>query len=135
MMKRFSLYMLLFVLLPGIGLAQEQPMENVIAFYTQLAQRDAAYEYNISLSTLEDEKDFWKDQIRFEEQLADKNPMGYHIYLKTKSEAYRSYQKQCAGSCAHSEHYFRRAAFYSVNAIPATELVLALDTKKPQSKD
>ena len=134
-MKRFSLHILLFSLLPFLGVAQEYPLENTIAFYTQLAQRDAAYEYTMSLRALEDEKDFWKDQIHFEEQLADHNPMGYHIYLKTKSETYRSYQKQCAGTCAHSEEYLRRAAFYVVNAQPEIELAYSQDTKKPQSKD
>lgn len=116
-------------------IAQEYPAENTIAFYTQLAQRDAAYEYHMSLRALEDEKDFWKDQIHFEEQLSKNNPRGYHIYLRTKSKAYRSYQKECAGLCVHSEHYLRRAAFYVVNAQQESELAYSLDTKKPQSKD
>ena len=134
-MKQVSLHILLFFMLPLLVVAQEYPTENTIAFYTQLAQRDATYEYSMSLRASEDEKDFWKDQIHFEEQLAQRNPMGYHIYLRTKSEAYRSYQKQCAGACEHSEHYLRRAAFYVVNAQPDVGLVYSLDTKKPQSKD
>ncbi len=134
-MKRISLHIILLLLLPVSVMAQHPQGENLVDFYEGLAQRDALYEQNLSLVSLEDQKDFWKDQNSFEQLLAQKNPQGYRIYLKNKGKAYRVHQKNCQVSCQHSEHYFRKAAYYSVHSIVDGEFAFAVDTKKPQSND
>lgn len=134
-MKQISLPIILLLLLPVLGMAQLPHGEHLVSFYEHLAERDALYEQRLSLVKLEDQKDFWKDQANFEQLLLEKNPRGYRIYLKNKGKAYRLHQKNCQASCQHSEHYFRKAAYYSVQSIVKGEFAFASDIKKTQSND
>lgn len=135
-MRKYSLHIcLMLLLIPVLVSAQTTHVAENKSFYINLAQRDALNEQQLVLVSIDDHKDFWKDQNDFESLLAKQNPEAYQIYLNAKGSAYRLHQKICSAECAHTEHYLNKAAFYAVNGEDDIDVVLTTKTKKPQIKD
>ncbi len=120
------------MLIPCLGFSQESTTNVMQVFYTDLAQRDALHEQQLTFVNLEDQEDFWQDQNDFENLLGKENPKAYQVYLKGKRMAYRLHQKECDTSCGHGEAYVKKVAFYSIRALETT---YAVKTKKPQIRD
>ncbi len=92
--------------------AQEERIMDVETFYALLAQKDAQYELSYSFTNDDDERDFWKDQKSFENELALKNKTAYQFYLKHKAKFYQNHTMDCASNCLHSELFINPASLY-----------------------
>ncbi|WP_375323333.1 hypothetical protein [Flagellimonas sp. GZD32] len=90
--------------------AQEKQVD--IAFFEERAVIDATYEQSYMTTNIEDEGDFWKDQIQYENDLQQWSPKAFDVYLKEKSLAYIYHARSCDDHCNHSEHYIRQATYY-----------------------
>lgn len=135
-MKKHSLHIYwILVMIPFMGMTQQDVQQSTITFYSNLAERDARNEQKLVLVNEEDHKDFWKDQKNFEAQLHDKNIKAYFIYLKSKGQAYQVHAIGCDANCNHSEEFYQKAAFYSSYSQFQTEMAFVSKTKKPQIKD
>lgn len=111
-MKQLRLIVLVLMTLP-LGLrAQEERLPNTELFYATLAEKDAKYELNYNFASVEDERDFWKDQKAFERVLAFKNNTGYQYYLKYKAKYYRQHKLICFQKGTHSEIFAKHTSIY-----------------------
>ena len=90
-------------------MGQEQ---ESLSYYEQRAKEDALYEQSLAMGNKEDEKDFWKDQKRYEKDLRKRNKEAYRAYMKGKSDAYSEHAAFCGQHCRHSEYYYQQAQFY-----------------------
>ena len=124
---------LLTLCLPVLGISQVESARA--GFYLELGKKDAKHELALIHSNLEDERDFWVDQKRFENLLKDKNPAWYQTYINGKYEVYREHQILCGESCTHSDEFIRQSAFYLINgeSVSATEVVL--EVSRPKAKN
>lgn len=111
-MKSSLHILIVLILLPLGSTAQETRSE--LDFYVSLALKDAKVEQNTTALNIEDEKDFWADQLQFEKALRVKSPEAYKAYLSGKHIAYARHQKECQGH-EHSAFYYQRASYYAVN--------------------
>ncbi|WP_318312190.1 hypothetical protein [Flagellimonas crocea] len=106
---------ILFAVLFTVGwssLTSAQEEQN--SFYENLAIKDAQYEQYFVFMNAEDEKDFWKDQKRYENDLRKQNSEWYHSYLNGKRIAYSQHAKACSSHCTHSELFFEEAKRYFI---------------------
>ncbi|MBO0323790.1 hypothetical protein J0X14_15880 [Muricauda sp. CAU 1633] len=115
-MKRsgFVLFLLIFTFSNSI-LAQNHdgnPNAKKMSFYSQLAQKDAAYEQSLVLHSEKDELDFWKDQKRYEQDLKKSDEAAYRTYMKEKIEAYHQHFASCSISCYHTKQHLEKAKTY-----------------------
>ncbi|MBO0331195.1 hypothetical protein [[Muricauda] lutisoli] len=94
--------------LAAMALGQEKD----VPFYEKQAWKDAHQEQSTTFSSLEDEKDFWKDQNRYEKDLKTKDDLAYNSYMVAKRAAYSEHAKTCGNHCAHSYYYYERASIY-----------------------
>ncbi|MFN3138036.1 MAG: hypothetical protein ACE37L_10140 [Allomuricauda sp.] len=96
-----------------LGLATIGTAQNSnLSFYKELAQKDALREQTIAFSNIEDEKDFWNDQIQFENDLRVQNVAAYQVYMNEKRVAYSNHAEECKNGCTHSDLYYQQAGFY-----------------------
>ncbi|MBR9853157.1 MAG: hypothetical protein GYB37_01070 [Algicola sp.] len=96
-----------------LGLATiASAQESDASFYEKQARKDAHQEQTIIFSSTEDEKDFWKDQIRYEEELKTKNLIAYQVYMNEKREAYSKHAHSCNNQCTHSDYFYEQASIY-----------------------
>jgi|GEM_PF-2897868 len=110
--KQLRFIALTLMTLP-LGLwAQEERIMDTEMFYALLAQKDAQYELSFNFTSDDDERDFWKDQKSFENELALKNKTAYQFYLKHKAKFYRNHKLDCAPNCLHSELFIKHALVY-----------------------
>ena len=86
--------------------------DGELSFYEKQAQKDAQNEQLSVFFSLEDEKDFWKDQKGYEKDLKTKSPLAYGAYMKAKKAAYSSHAESCKNDCTHSDFYYQQASFY-----------------------
>lgn len=86
--------------------------DNELSFYQKLAQKDAHNEQLSVFFSMEDEKDFWKDQTSYENDLKAHDDRSYHIYMKAKQSAYSEHAQSCGDNCEHSDYYYHRASIY-----------------------
>nr|WP_297786850.1 hypothetical protein [uncultured Allomuricauda sp.] len=83
-----------------------------VPFYEKQAWKDAHQEQSTTFSSLEDEKDFWQDQNRYEKDLKTKDNIAYNIYMTAKRKAYSEYAETCGNDCRHSDYYYEQASKY-----------------------
>ncbi len=96
-----------------LGLAaMASGQEKDIPFYENQAWKDAHQEQSTSFSSLEDEKDFWQDQNRYEKDLKTKDNLAYHSYMIAKRAAYSKHAETCENHCTHSDYYYEQASIY-----------------------
>ncbi|MHA7865428.1 hypothetical protein [Flagellimonas marinaquae] len=96
-----------------LGLATaSMAQHNGLSFYQGLARKDALREQTIAFSNIEDEKDFWNDQIQFENDLKIQNLRAYQVYMNEKRVAYSNHAEECKNGCTHSDLYYQQAGFY-----------------------
>jgi len=121
---------LLAFCLPLLGFSQVEKASN--AFYLELGRKDANHELSLTHLSVEDEKDFWVDQKRFEALLKKKNRTWYQTYINGKYEVYRAQQIVCGESCGYSEEFARQSAFYLIEgkSTGTTEVVLEIKRSK-----
>ncbi|MCR9226715.1 MAG: hypothetical protein NXH90_04745 [Flavobacteriaceae bacterium] len=86
--------------------------DNEISFYEKQARKDAQHEQLSVFFSMEDERDFWKDQSGYENDLETQDNASYHIYMKVKQSAYLGHAKSCGNHCGHSSYYYQRAGLY-----------------------
>jgi len=86
--------------------------ENELFFYEEQAQKDAHLEQTSTFSSLEDEKDFWNDQVRYEDDLKNQNSKAYKVYMNQKIKSYSEHAEACNNHCTHSDYYYQQASFY-----------------------
>lgn len=82
------------------------------SFYEKQAWKDARQEQSTTFSSIEDEKDFWQDQNRYERDLQTKNKLSYNSYMNAKRNAYSEHAETCGGHCTHSDYYYQQASVY-----------------------
>ncbi|WP_108424019.1 hypothetical protein [Flagellimonas amoyensis] len=82
------------------------------SYYEQRAKEDAEYEQGLAMRNEEDEKDFWKDQDKYEKDLRKRDKKAYKAYMKGKRDAYAEHAAHCDSQCHHSGHYHRQAQIY-----------------------
>ncbi len=108
-------YFLLAVILIGFVAQSHGQVAGVdsklLRFYESLAERDASHEQSLRLD-YQDEMDYWNDQENYERQLGKSNFSFYLVYMKSKKKAYRSYLRECAGSCEHSDVFWLKMRNY-----------------------
>ncbi|NDV17182.1 hypothetical protein GO009_14245 [Muricauda sp. TY007] len=103
----------LLTVLFALGLATVvSAQDNPVSFYEKLARKDAQLEQSSTFSSLEDEKDFWYDQVRYEKDLKTQDSKAYNIYMNTKRAAYSEHAESCRNQCTHSDYYYQQASFY-----------------------
>ena len=96
-----------------LGLATASiAQHNGLSFYQELARKDALREQTIAFSNIEDEKDFWNDQIQFENDLRVQNVPAYQVYMNEKRMAYSKHAEKGKNDCTHSDFYYKQAGFY-----------------------
>ena len=88
--------------------------DNTASFFEKLAQKDAQLEQSVSFSNLEDEKDYWNDQIRYEKDLKELDVRSYNVYMNEKRIAYSKHAEACNNHCKHSDYYYQQAGFYFI---------------------
>lgn len=133
-MRPFLLHSILLSLcLPILGISQVG--DTAPGFYLELGRKDATHELSFINGNLEDEKDFWVDQKRFEALLKKENPALYQTYINGKYEVYREHQILCGEPCYHSDEFARQSAFYLINgeAVGTSEVVL--EVRRPKGKN
>lgn len=86
--------------------------ENTVSFYKDQARKDAHLEQTSTFSSLEDEKDFWNDQVHYENDLKNQNNVAYKIYMDEKIKAYSNHAEACNNNCTHTDYYYQQASFY-----------------------
>ena len=97
----------------ALGLAtMVSAQDNTVSFYEKQARKDAHLEQTSTFSSLEDEKDFWNDQIRYETDLQNQNSAAYKVYMDAKRMAYSKHAQACDNNCVHSDYYYQQASFY-----------------------
>ena len=64
--------------------------DNEIPFYEKQARKDAQHEQLSVFFSMEDEKDFWKDQTSYENDLETQDNASYHIYMTAKFQYHTS---------------------------------------------
>jgi len=113
-MRFTALLVVLFTLsLARVASAQEKRgNQNLHLFYEEQAKADAKYEQSLSMKNEDDEKDFWKDQQRFEKDLRKVDREAYRIYMNGKKNAYVEHAEHCADFCHHSDLYYDQANYY-----------------------
>lgn len=105
------------------------------SFFHDMGKKDARYELTLNSLSLEDEKDFWMDQKRFESLLEKQNPKGYQSYLNGKHLIYRNHQILCREEhCNNSDAFKQRMAFYLINGQSIGASEVAMEIKKDQRK-
>ncbi|NKI30869.1 hypothetical protein [Croceivirga thetidis] len=137
-MHNKTLHIILFLAaLPLMVKAQEQNVTSASQFYHELGIKDAKYELSLESLNSEDEKDFWIDQIAFENGLKKLNPNGYQLYVDGKSQVYRQHKIHCGDRCNHSEEFAKYISYYVVNGkLGLTETaVYAAESKKTKKKE
>jgi hypothetical protein len=98
-----------------LGLATaSMAQHNGLSFYKELARKDAHREQTVAFSNIEDEKDFWMDQIQFENDLKVQNVPAYQVYMNEKRMAYSEHAEKCKNDCMHSDLYYKQAGFYFI---------------------
>ncbi|AEM70674.1 hypothetical protein Murru_1634 [Allomuricauda ruestringensis DSM 13258] len=103
----------LLAVLFALGLATVvSAQDNTVSFYEKQARKDAQLEQSSTFSSLEDEKDFWYDQARYEKDLKTQDSKAYNIYMKAKRLAYSEHAESCKNQCIHSDYYYKQASFY-----------------------
>jgi len=114
-MKHLGYIGFLFLLsIPAMSFSQEK---NKFIFFEKQAWKDAKTEQQMIVIQPEDELDFWKDQLGFEEILKKDNLAAYQVYINGKSEAYRKHAQDCSKTCQHGTQYYLKATFYHANAV------------------
>ncbi len=83
------------------------------SFFKEQARKDAKHEQLLSLSHIEDEMDYWKDQRNFEKSLKKISYNGYQAYVNAKWAAYSEHEEHCTDECSHGAYYLAQASFYS----------------------
>ena len=116
-MKYFGFFTTLLALIFSTALtAQEKETQHTEldrdSYYEQRAREDAEYEQALAMRNEEDEKDFWKDQERYEKDLRKRDKKAYRAYMKGKRDAYAEHAAHCDHYCHHSDHYHRQAQMY-----------------------
>ncbi|WP_222983014.1 hypothetical protein [Flagellimonas meishanensis] len=81
--------------------------------YEDLALRDARYEQTMVMLNDEDERDYWKDQKKYENDLRRLNQNDYHSYMTVKSHAHSLHAKHCSSLCNHRDLYFKFIKHYT----------------------
>ncbi|SFC06910.1 hypothetical protein SAMN04487891_105193 [Flagellimonas taeanensis] len=108
--------MLLALTFSTVMVAQEKGTEapelDRDSYYEQRAREDAEYEQALEMRNEEDEKDFWKDQDKYEKDLRKRDKKAYKAYMKGKRDAYAEHAAHCDNHCHHSDHYHRQAQIY-----------------------
>jgi len=103
----------ILMVLFAFGLAtMASAQNNSDSFYENQARKDAQLEQSSTFSSLEDEKDFWNDQIRYETDLQNQNNEAYKVYIKEKRMAYSKHAENCNNNCTHTDYYYQQASFY-----------------------
>ena len=103
----------LLTVLFALGLATVvMAQDYTVSFYEKQARKDAQNEQSAVFYNVEDEKDFWYDQVRYEKGLKTQNSKAYHIYMKAKRSAYSKHAEFCENQCTHSDYYYQQASFY-----------------------
>src|SRR6056297_2513219 len=100
----------------ALGLAtMASAQENNISFFEEQARKDAQKEQSSVFANIEDEKDFWNDQIRYETDLQNQNSTAYKVYINEKRMAYSKHAEACNNHCKHTDYYYQQASFYFTN--------------------
>lgn len=89
-----------------------QKIDSTPTNYKYLALRDAQYEQTMVVLNNEDENDFWKDQLTFENDLRSFDPDVYHTYMKAKCAAYILHAKDCNGNCGQGALFHKMMEHY-----------------------
>ncbi|WP_372974247.1 hypothetical protein [Muriicola sp.] len=135
-MKTFkSIVILVFAFVVYWGYTQGEgiPVDN-LEFYQQMALSDAQLEASLRFSSLEDETDYWKDQLSFEKQLKEKEYSAYKTYIYYKRKAYHMHQEECDIKENHGKGYNIQALFYQTQGKTIeTEMVNSSGDLKPVS--
>jgi hypothetical protein len=130
-MKRiWLLVFILLIFLPMEIVSQGIEGEKAIAFYIQMAEKDARYEHSLQLDLVEDEADFWKDQKNFELGLKQTNYNAYKAYIQGKKEAYSEHEIHCDGACDHGAYYFAQASFYALHGTSAYATISEINQER-----
>ncbi|MDF0717651.1 hypothetical protein PY092_15920 [Muricauda sp. 334s03] len=95
-----------------LALVATASAQDNLPFYEELARKDAHREQSSIFSNLEDEKDFWYDQVRYEKELKKQQSTAYKVYMEAKRVAYSKHAEECNNSCTHSDYYYQQASFY-----------------------
>ncbi len=86
--------------------------EGETSFYEEQARKDALNEQSAVFYNVEDEKDFWRDQVRYEKDLKTQDSKAYNNYMEAKRMAYSEHAEFCKNQCTHSDYYYQQASFY-----------------------
>lgn len=94
------------------GVSDVKHFSQIALFYMDQAERDALYEHGVQFKNQSDEIDFWTDQRRFEQALAQKDIRDYKAYRHGKKLAYLKHTEVCKATCGHGDFYLRQASLY-----------------------
>lgn len=107
-----------FLLLTFWGYTQMGEADKVIlSYYQQRAISDAELEKTLKFSSVEDEVDYWKDQLNFEKQLKAEEYSAYKTYIFFKRKAYLEHQEECDILVNHGKGYHGQAFFYATHGV------------------
>lgn len=107
---RLKVHITVFLALGLAAIASAQ--ENDLSFYENQAKKDAYKEQTAIFLNVDDEKDFWQDQVRYEKELKTKNRLAYQVYMTSKQEAYSKHAHSCNNQCTHSDYFYEKASIY-----------------------
>ena len=126
-MRPYLLHSILFlVCLPMMGFSQGSSSSSV--FYLELGRRDASHELSKVHTNIDDERDFWIDQKRFEALLQQQNLDWYQSYVNGKYEIYKANQILCGENCLFSDELAKQSAFYLIIGKSEGRSELAVET-------
>ena len=130
-MKRTTyLWLLLLACLPIELFSQQVEVGAIdVSVFEQRAQEDAKMEQILQFSSVDDELDYWTDQLDFEKTLKKTSYKGYLTYIRSKKAAYVLHEITCNELCRHGELYYRQALFYSNNTPKATTTSIVVEMK------
>ncbi|WP_339338279.1 MULTISPECIES: hypothetical protein [unclassified Croceitalea] len=129
-MKQLGTIVLVLMTIPFGLWGQGMGLPNTESFYASLAEKDTRYELNYNFASVEDERDFWKDQKSFERVLALKNSKAYQYYLKYKAKYYRQHKLVCSSKCLHSELFEKNTSIYFEAYPNSTSIEALVSTNK-----
>lgn len=95
-----------------LALASTALAQDNLPFYEEQARKDAYREQSSTFSSLEDEKDFWYDQVQYEKELKKQHGSASKAYMEAKRIAYSKHAEECKNDCTHSDYYYQQASFY-----------------------